>query len=244
MGSIGDRTKNKEKPKLTEKDIQENLRFFFSQPRYKLDNLYVFGWESDCLLLTKSGYWYEFEIKISRSDFKNDFKNKVEKHQVLESKEDLRKPNYFFYVVPEGLITADEVPPYAGLIYIDLWKKRTIIKNAPILHKVKHSPEDLKLADKFYYNMKSAILAKNEMKRSVDGLTEPYKQGLKQGISDTIYAAQWFHVLQCPNLLGEDYCEHIRKCKLNNRRCSMDCDYIDDFVDKIETFLKSKGNRI
>lgn len=28
-----------------------------------------------------------------------------------------RRPNYFSYVVPEGLITAEEVPSYAGLYY-------------------------------------------------------------------------------------------------------------------------------
>lgn len=40
--------------------------------------------ESDFLLKTKSGYWYEAEIKISFSDFKADFKKK-EKHQILEN---------------------------------------------------------------------------------------------------------------------------------------------------------------
>ena len=47
-----------------------------STVRYFLNNLYVFSnsWESDYLSLTKSGYLYEGEVKISKSDFKADFK--------------------------------------------------------------------------------------------------------------------------------------------------------------------------
>ena len=46
-----------------------------STTRYFLNNLYIFSnsWESDYLSLTKSGYFYEGEVKVSRSDFKADF---------------------------------------------------------------------------------------------------------------------------------------------------------------------------
>lgn len=40
-----------------------------SATKYRMDGLYVFAWESDKLIITKSGYTYEFEVKISRSDF-------------------------------------------------------------------------------------------------------------------------------------------------------------------------------
>ncbi len=62
---------------LTEQKIQRVLNKFMASPKYKVDGLFVFRWESDKLLWTKSGYIYEFEIKISRADYKNDFKHKA-----------------------------------------------------------------------------------------------------------------------------------------------------------------------
>ena len=75
--------------KFSESFIQRVLNnfFAFNSVRYNINNLYVFDWESDKLLETKSGYIYEFEIKISRGDFKNDFKHKKDKHIILEGEE-------------------------------------------------------------------------------------------------------------------------------------------------------------
>lgn len=172
--------------KFTEEYIQKKLEGFFAEStkKYVLENLYVFSWESDKLIETRSGLIYEFEIKVSKADFKNDF-NKKDKHVILEGKEThiptfdglepiykemyeknylvshFKKPNYFYYAVPEGLITVDEVPEYAGLIYIIpddgdyhfTWFR--IAKQAPKLHNVKYSDDDLNLGEKFYYNMLS-----------------------------------------------------------------------------------------
>ena len=72
---------------MDKKDINESyiqkrlLSGWKSTHQYVMENLYVFEWESDFLLKTKSGYWYEAEIKISLSDFKADFEKK-EKHQL------------------------------------------------------------------------------------------------------------------------------------------------------------------
>lgn len=191
---------------LTEQKIQRVLGGFIASPKYSVDGLFVFGWESDKLIWTKAGYIYEFEIKISRSDYMNDFRHKVEKHLLLNSAlpdestvardADLfgnllkekrkrypqitmeqakdrmrpvgeRMPNYFYYAVPEGLLDADEVPPYAGLIYIttykggfedqpDKWLRRIkIARKAPQLHKTKYTDAELNLGEKFYYNMKT-----------------------------------------------------------------------------------------
>jgi hypothetical protein len=184
--------------KYTEQSIQQRLSGFFASGsiKYDVDNLYVFSWESDKLLWTKSGYIYEFEIKISRADFKNDFKHKIAKHALLasiwpkelplihdlfDSYQKVRKekygryitdgdieqeferlcdfsrrkmPNFFYYAVPKGMIDVDEVPEYAGLIWIDeglLYIK----KKAPCLHKEKYTDEQLKLGEKFYYNWES-----------------------------------------------------------------------------------------
>ena len=184
------------KEQLTEQSIQQRLNHFFASYKYKADGLYVFSWESDKLIWTKSGYIYEFEIKISRSDFKNDFKHKKEKHIVLAStiardkakeiqmslfeqkeqespnhwsRESLeryygdidtmakgkRMPNYFYYAVPDGMLEADEVPPYAGLIFIHEESGFTTVREAPRLHATKYTDGELNLGEKFYYNMKS-----------------------------------------------------------------------------------------
>ena len=165
MGSIGNRNKtDKEEIKWSEKLIQQQLRYSFLSPssvKYFTENLNVYDWESDVLKITKSGYAYEFEIKISRGDFKNDFKHKKKKHLLLENKENNSKmPNYFYYVVPEGLVTEDEVPEYAGLIYVHatiignsrVYYQFQEIKAAPKLHTNKIDENNLKLIDKFYYN--------------------------------------------------------------------------------------------
>lgn len=151
------------KIEYSEQSIQQALRHNFLSPssiKYYTENLNVYSWESDVLKFTNSGYAYEFEIKISRADFKNDFKNKKKKHALLENKEDVNKPNYFYYVVPNDLISLDEVPEYAGLIYVHgvaigsgkIHYQFEEIKKAPKLHNEKIDVEKLNLVDKFYYN--------------------------------------------------------------------------------------------
>lgn len=172
--------------KFTEEYIQKKLDGFFAEStkKYVLENLYVFRWESDKLIETKSGLIYEFEIKISRSDFKNDFKKK-DKHIILEGKEThiptfeklesiykeryeknylvshFKKPNYFYYAVPEGMIDKEDVPDYAGLIYVMpddgefKFNYLKLVKMAPKLHDTKYTDDDLNLGEKFYYNMLS-----------------------------------------------------------------------------------------
>ena len=162
MGVLGKR--NAEPVVWTEHLVLEKVKNFISQPKYIMNNLYVFhhGWESDYLAFTKSDYIYEIEVKISRSDFKND-KKKVRKHQVLEGtyipkgqSEKVYKPHYFYYAVPKGLITVDEVPEYAGLIYVTEYGfPYEVVKKAPQLHKEKYTAQELNLLDKFYYNMVS-----------------------------------------------------------------------------------------
>ena len=190
---------------LTEQKIQRILNRFMAAPKYRVDGLFVFPWESDKLLWTKAGYIHEFEIKISRSDYQNDFKHKADKHLLLNSKlkqpseslkqelldsllkheskrypgitkeqvhtypTDTKVPNYFYYAVPDGMLQPDEVPPYAGLIYIttekypkyhrddpDKWYHDIkIVRKAPQLHKTKYTDAELNLSEKFYYNMKT-----------------------------------------------------------------------------------------
>lgn len=184
--------------KFSEGFIQEALSRFFAPNsiKYDIDGLYVFDWESDKLLETKSGYIYEFEIKISKADFKNDFKHKKDKHIILEGEERYgdkylpryyefleenrkignwceanfiksaannpyyivgghKRPNYFYYATPPDLIKEEDVPEYAGLVYVNQWGGISIVKKAPCLHKEKIDDAELNLGEKFYYNMVS-----------------------------------------------------------------------------------------
>jgi hypothetical protein len=111
--------------------------------------------EADVFGIRKNGYMYEFEIKRSRSDFFNDFKNKTYKHKLLQegkavsihdewergqrtggTYEVISIPNKFFFVCENGLISPDEVPEYAGLIYVD-FSGLDYKKNAKFIHKNK-----------------------------------------------------------------------------------------------------------
>lgn len=81
----------------TEENIQFALNRMFTPNsiRYAIDGQYVFGWESDKIIMMRnSGLVYEFEIKISKADFKNEFKHKQRKHTILEGKEDYI-PEYY-----------------------------------------------------------------------------------------------------------------------------------------------------
>lgn len=167
-------TLKSKKMKLTEKDIQGILCFkYLSNPVYVAENLYVFSWESDFLAKTKAGYWYEVEIKVSKSDFKADLIKKEQKHEILKTgassfkvyrgvkrfhypEKELR-PNYFTYCVPEELVDEikDLVPEYAGLVSISSHGYIQYHKSAPQLHRDKISDESLSLTEKFYYNYRS-----------------------------------------------------------------------------------------
>ena len=169
-----------DKKDINEAYIQKRLLSGWkSTHQYVMENLYVFEWESDFLLKTKSGYWYEAEIKISLSDFKADFKKK-EKHQILENgfkiwkswkynpltkekieynkKVKTKKPNYFTYAVPWYLEEQVKplLPKYAGLLVLDEngYILRESVK-APKLHSEKYSDESLNLTEKFYYNWRT-----------------------------------------------------------------------------------------
>ena len=152
------------KREWSEKKIQNILKKYFlseSTKKYEITNLFVYGWESDYLAITKSMVAYEVEIKVSKEDFKNDFKNKQDKHLLFEDGNMIGRfpkgssmPNYFYYAVPEGLISPEEVPDYAGLLYVQPWGI-TFVKQPKKLTDEKFDIVKLYLADKFYYNMLS-----------------------------------------------------------------------------------------
>lgn len=69
-------------------------------------------------------------------------------------------PNRFYYACPVDLIKVDEVPGYAGLIYVDQNGRLSVVKKAPLLHKLKNVKEE-DLADKYYWRVQNAIAACN-----------------------------------------------------------------------------------
>jgi len=113
-------------------------------------------WECDVFELTTAGYFREYEIKLTRSDFAVDAKkrrslwnrgeqNVVEEKHALLAAADPRGPTRFWYVTPAGLIAPAELPAWAGLIEVEpprehpyWWRlRRREIVRAPTLHREK-----------------------------------------------------------------------------------------------------------
>ena len=116
---------------MTEGDIRHALyweRLYSAAAPMMVPNVYLWRWESDLIYLSRNYYATEYEIKTTRSDFKADFK-KVMKHQQLSGH--VTGPTYFYYACPKGLIDADEVPDYAGLIHTEGPGKTWEIKRPP-----------------------------------------------------------------------------------------------------------------
>lgn len=164
---------------MTAKDIDRHLRNHFeNNSRYMVSNVFAFDQyykETDFLLVKDNGFIFDIEIKVSRSDFKADFKKK--KHYILKNgfitldydyyrQEEsglvsykkncpipIKTPNRFYFCVPENLISVEEVPDYAGLFYVYEDGRIKKIKEAKLLHKEKHLKEiESVLCRKFYYS--------------------------------------------------------------------------------------------
>jgi hypothetical protein len=126
--------------------------------RIMAPNIHLLMGEQDFLSVTKAGYASEYEIKMSRADFKADVKKTAAKtsrwglqngkthtykHDVLSGKtapkhgrRNLKVPKWFWFVVPADLDV--EVPAYAGLIHARLSRGYSgvslrIVKKAPTI---------------------------------------------------------------------------------------------------------------
>lgn len=108
--------------------------------------------ECDMFSITTALYFHEIEVKVSRADFRADFR-KEEKHLVLAGKaakeiltsigwkpRELCPPRTFHYACPEGLLSESDVPEYAGLIWVSREERQCdgyvryrvkIVKKAP-----------------------------------------------------------------------------------------------------------------
>ena len=123
-------------------------------------NVYMHWGECDVLSINKNKYLYEFEIKISKSDLKNESKKltKAKKHRLIDIGQG---PNYFYFVVPEGLIDRGDIVPWpnAGLIYVGQFGRVKIVKRAKRIHDREADPNTLiKIAQSLSYRFYEAFV--------------------------------------------------------------------------------------
>ncbi len=108
--------------------------------------------ECDILAVSKANMAYEFEVKISRGDFKKDFTK--HKHWLFENDMPTKEynawkkgkrtgekivvahlPNYFTFVTPNNLVKLEEIPAYAGLLYVsDDFSTLEWVRKPPKIH--------------------------------------------------------------------------------------------------------------
>lgn len=102
-----------------------------------------------------NGYWFENGIKRYFVFAENKDKKCGEKTPVRTDIKIINpnksRPHKFVYVTPKGLISADEVPEYAGLMQLNDRGKLEYIKQPPFLHKDEIQWLDKKLLQKFYW---------------------------------------------------------------------------------------------
>jgi hypothetical protein len=110
--------------------------------------------------VTRAGFFHEFEIKISVSDFRADAKKRQSARYDYEAQSakwirtpgrkkherlaigDIQGPSRFSYIVPSGMISLADVPDWAGLIIVNPaddrhWSRFETEKTAPKLHEKK-----------------------------------------------------------------------------------------------------------
>lgn len=156
---------------VTARDIQKRLIWDRYRRSFVIPNFTPRQWyECDVFEITPAGYFREYEIKLSISDFRADAKKcktkfvdgpgpdfKWEETKKLACIGKPPGPVQFWYVAPVGMIK--ECPLWAGLIEI-IWKPGNrapfnclplMTKPAPRLHNEKADPTMKKYADGICY---------------------------------------------------------------------------------------------
>jgi hypothetical protein len=116
---------------MTEWDIQNAIFRDYHTAHFLIcPNYSPAGWhECDVFSVTKAGYMNEYEIKLTKADFKKDagkmerekftwsgpVTNRSTKHQRLAIG-DPQGPARFFFVLPVGIVDDVDVPEFAGII--------------------------------------------------------------------------------------------------------------------------------
>lgn len=88
------------------------------------------------------GYYYDFGLRKYITGYGQSFIRRKEVELMAECTsikikpiQDILCPNRFYYACPPGIISVDNLPPYAGLIHVDKNKDAAIVKKAPFIHK-------------------------------------------------------------------------------------------------------------
>lgn len=149
--------------------MADRYRRSFVLPNYTPSN----WWECDVFQVSEAGYFREYEIKLSRSDFLADAKKVREhwdgnqshpfkyvkklKHESIGHPEG---PQQFYYVCPRGMVKESEVPAWAGFIEVlerphyhrAPWNvSEFTVRKAPKLHKQKLDPKVVERARGTHY---------------------------------------------------------------------------------------------
>lgn len=139
--------------KLTERNIQDALFLRLHTSHHSICPNYTpkAWWECDVFAISKSGYISEFEIKLTKSDFKADAEksgrtlfinssiDRATKHEAIMAG-DLNGPSKFTYVLPDGIINDEEVPEWAGIMRASIYHGRVVltgVRQPKFLHKRK-----------------------------------------------------------------------------------------------------------
>lgn len=172
---------------MTSKDIQKKLNNYYTgNCLYKVPNAFIFKWESDFFVQRQSKLCYEFEIKVTKADFKKDF-DKKDKHQILQTGElngtKYKRPNKFYYIAPKGVIDANDIPSYAGFVEVQdtFLNDLCLVKDAPNLHKEKLQLEPI-LCQKFYFYWLSQL----DKNRALELQIKKLKQDLLDRVGDVL----------------------------------------------------------
>lgn len=127
--------------------------FFFYEPLKDANGRSTV--EMDFMVIDNDGYCNEYEIKTTKSDFREEFESKKAKHNML-SEGSTSCPNRYYFACPKGIIDIKDVPAYAGLV--EFYKtpegvfKMRVARKAPLIHKLLLDPRDLfyKVYYKYY----------------------------------------------------------------------------------------------
>lgn len=127
----------------TEASIQKMLfSKYIGNSKFRIANVYLWFWESDFYVQKENGYCYEFEIKITRADFKKDA-DKIEKHFSLASgKREVTRTDFVR-------------DPETGRYKFD--------ENRQIITEKKTTVHECQRPNKFYYIAPEGVIMKNQV---------------------------------------------------------------------------------
>jgi len=136
---------------MNESNIQRVLYYKYrKRSRIIVPNCYIGRFECDMLRVMYSNYSIEYEIKLSKADFKADLRKKG-KHKMLSKG---MRVNKFYYVCPAEMLSVgdvNDIDSRYGLIYVARRNLR-IVQPAQMLGKGRVDDNSmLKLYRKLYF---------------------------------------------------------------------------------------------